>query len=160
MSVSLTRVDDWLAACGEPGDAEQALKHYALSLETREQLLKNTRAVQIDEGLLERNLSSAWAARDLSVGVNKLGNLLLQRGWPGDLAQALKYHKRSLEMIRLLAPLTLTKPWARSRFGSKLSDCATLGRSEADSWSTLRPAPPWRSLRKKPGGRGRGHRPL
>ncbi|MCA8994841.1 MAG: hypothetical protein KDA88_22880, partial [Planctomycetaceae bacterium] len=47
---------------------------------------------------------SAQAARDVSVSLDRLGNLLSRRGGPGDAEQALEYYTRSLEVReRLLA---------------------------------------------------------
>ena len=89
VSVSLNKLGDFLATRGRPGDAEQALKNYTLSLE-------------ILESLLKANPGSAQAARDFSVGLNKLGVFLATRGGPGDADQALKYFTRSLELDELL----------------------------------------------------------
>ena len=85
VSAGLNSLGDLLAQRGQPGDAEQALKHHTRSLDIREDLLK-------------RNPNSALAARDVSVSLNKLGDLLVQRGQPGDTEQALKHYTRSLEI--------------------------------------------------------------
>ena len=85
VSVSLNKLGDFLAQRGQPGDAEQALRHY-------------TRGLEISEGLQKRNPDSAQAARDVSVSLNKLGDFLAQRGQPGDAEQALRHYTRSLEI--------------------------------------------------------------
>ncbi len=61
-------------------------------------------ALPIGLRLLEEAPQSPLATRDLSVTLNKLGDLLMQRGQPGDEAQAFQYCHRSLELVeRLLA---------------------------------------------------------
>ena len=85
VSVSLNKLGDFLAQRGQPGDAEQALKHYE-------------RGLELSEGLLKRNPDSAQAARDVSVSLNKLGDFLAQRGQPGDAERALKHYERGLEL--------------------------------------------------------------
>jgi tetratricopeptide (TPR) repeat protein len=85
VSVALLGLGYFLAARAQPGDTEQALNHYARSLE-------------IHENLLKRNPSSAEAARDLMASLNRLGVFLAQRGQPGDADQALKHYTRGLEM--------------------------------------------------------------
>ena len=136
VSVSLKKLGDFLAQRGQPGDAEQALKHYTRGLEFGEDLLKRnpdsaeaardvsvsldklgdflaqrgqtgdaeqalkhyTRSLELGEDLLKRNPDSAQAARDVSVSLNKLGDLLAQRGQTGDAEQALKHYTRGLEL--------------------------------------------------------------
>jgi len=89
VSVSLNKLADFLAARGQPGDAAQALAHYQRSLEVREQLLRD-------------NPSSAQAARDVSVSLNKLADFLADRGQPGDAAQALAHYQRCQEVLEQL----------------------------------------------------------
>ena len=134
--VSLCQLGVFLATRGRPGDADQALKHFARSLEIAESLLKAnpdsaqaarnvsisleklgvflatrgrpgdadqrmkhfTRDLEIAESLLKANPDSAQAARDVSVSLNKLGDLLAARGRPGDADQAQKHYTRSLEI--------------------------------------------------------------
>ena len=62
---------DVLTTRGQPGDTEQALTNYKRSRE-------------LSESLLERDLNSAQAARDVSVSLNKLGDFLAERGRRGD----------------------------------------------------------------------------
>ncbi len=83
--VSLDKVGDFLAQRGQPGDAEPALRHF-------------TRGLEISDGLLKRNPDSAHAARGVSSSLEKLGNFLAQRGQPGDVAQALRHFTRCLEI--------------------------------------------------------------
>ncbi|MGH8582274.1 MAG: hypothetical protein ACREWG_05700 [Gammaproteobacteria bacterium] len=89
VSVSLERLGDFLTRRGQPGDTEQALKHFQRSLE-------------VAERLLQAYPDSAEAARDVSVSLNKLGDLLTRRGQPGDTEQALKHVQRSLEVCERL----------------------------------------------------------
>ena len=85
VSISLDRLGDFLAQRGQPGDADQALRHF-------------TRFVEISEGLLKRNPGSAQAARDVSFSLEKLGDLTAQRGQPGGTEQALRHFTRGLEI--------------------------------------------------------------
>jgi len=89
VSVSLENLGDFLAQRGQPGDAEQALRHY-------------TRDLEISEALQKRNPDSAEAARDVSLSLERLGNFLAERGQPGDAEQALRHYTRSLEMREAL----------------------------------------------------------
>ncbi len=84
VSVSLTKLGDFLAARGQSGDAPRALSYYQRGLETHERLLA-------------ANPDSAQAARDVSVSLNKLGDFLADRGQSGDAPQALSYYQRGLE---------------------------------------------------------------
>ncbi|MBO3707995.1 MAG: SEL1-like repeat protein [Candidatus Accumulibacter sp.] len=85
VSVSLSKLADFLASRGLPGDAEVALRHYRRSLE-------------VGERLLVANPESAQAARDMSVRLIQLGGLLASRGLPGDAEAALGHYRRSLEV--------------------------------------------------------------
>jgi tetratricopeptide (TPR) repeat protein len=89
VSVSLNKLGDFLARRGQPGDAEAALKHY-------------TRSLEMSEKLLTANPDSAQAARDVSVSLKNLGNILIQRGQLGDAEAALKNYTRSLEIEQKL----------------------------------------------------------
>ena len=84
VSISLSRLGDFLAQRDQPGDAEAALKHY-------------TRSLELTEKLPAADPDSAEAARDVSVSLNKLGDFLAKRGQPGDAEAALKHYTRSLE---------------------------------------------------------------
>ncbi len=91
VSVSLNKLADLLAIRGLSGDADQALGHYRLSLEVRERLLA-------------ANPESAQAARDVSLSLNRLADLMARRGLPGDTDKALSHYQRSLAISqRLLA---------------------------------------------------------
>ena len=63
LSAASHQLGDLLVLRGQPGDADQALRHY-------------TRGFEINEGLLKRNPEAAEAARDVSVSLNKLGDFL------------------------------------------------------------------------------------
>ncbi|HMO63891.1 MAG TPA: tetratricopeptide repeat protein, partial [Verrucomicrobiota bacterium] len=89
MACAHARLGDTLFERGLPGDAAAALGHYERSLEVRERLLK-------------ANPESAAAARDVSVSLNKLGDILARRGLPGDAAAALGHYERSLEVSERL----------------------------------------------------------
>jgi tetratricopeptide (TPR) repeat protein len=94
VSLSLERLGDYLMMSGQPGDAERVLGYYEQSLELSEQLLA-------------ANPESGEAARDVSVGLSKLGDFLAGRDEPGDAEQALGYYERSLEVAERL--------WASNR---------------------------------------------
>jgi tetratricopeptide (TPR) repeat protein len=136
LSAACNQLGDHLARRGQPGDAEQALRHYTRSLELFEALLKRdpdsaqaardvsvslnnlggllarrgqpgdagealrhcARSLEIREGLLKRDPDSAQAARDVSVGLERLGGLLARRGQPGDAGEALRHYTRGLEI--------------------------------------------------------------
>ncbi|WP_395737078.1 DUF4062 domain-containing protein [Prosthecobacter sp.] len=85
VSVTVGRLGDFLAQRGQPGDVDAALKDYTRSLELREKLL-------------QASPDSAQAARDVAVGLDKLGHLLVQHGQKDDADAALKYFSRSLEI--------------------------------------------------------------
>ncbi|HKI20720.1 MAG TPA: DUF4062 domain-containing protein, partial [Isosphaeraceae bacterium] len=78
LAVASCQLGDLLAQRGQPGDAEQSLRHY-------------TRNIEISEGLLKQFPESAKAARDVSVSLEKIGDFLAQRGQPGDAEQALRH---------------------------------------------------------------------
>ena len=136
VSVFLERLGDFLASRGRPGDADKALGHYERSLEVRERLLVANpesaqasrdvsaslerfggflasrampgdaekalghyeQSLEISERLLVANPESAQAARDVSLSLNKLGDILASRGLPGDSEKALGHYERSLEI--------------------------------------------------------------
>jgi hypothetical protein len=85
VSVSLSKLADFLARRGLPGDADNALAHYQRSLD-------------VDESLLRANPNSAQAARDVSVSLNRLADFLASRGLPGDADTALAHYQRSLDV--------------------------------------------------------------
>ena len=85
VSVSLNNLGDSLKKRGMPGDAEKALGHYERSLE-------------ISERLQEANPESALSARDVSVSLEKLGDIMTWRDLPGDAEKALGHYERSLEI--------------------------------------------------------------
>jgi tetratricopeptide (TPR) repeat protein len=85
VSISLNKLGDFLAARGQPGDADQALKY-------------RTRELELSEELLKRNPDSAEAARDVSVSLEKLGDRLAARGQPGDAAAAQGHYERGLKL--------------------------------------------------------------
>jgi tetratricopeptide (TPR) repeat protein len=89
LSFACNQLGDVLVIRGEPGDADQALKHY-------------TRSLELAEALLKRNPDSAQAARDVLISLERLGDFLARRGQPGDAEQALKHYTRSLELAEAL----------------------------------------------------------
>jgi tetratricopeptide (TPR) repeat protein len=89
VSVSLERIGDFLARRGGSGDADRALDCFQRGLKVRERLLA-------------ANPSSAEAARDVSVSLNKLGDFLARRGALGDADRALDCFQRDLEIAERL----------------------------------------------------------
>jgi hypothetical protein len=89
VSVSLLHLGRFFVQRGAPGDAEQALGHYK-------------RSVDLAEELLRRNPESAQAARDVSISLAALADLLAQRREPGDTEQAARHYTRSLELKEAL----------------------------------------------------------
>ena len=89
VSVSLSKVGDFLSLRGQAGDGEKALENYQRSLE-------------VCERLLEQNPQSAQAARDVSVSLIKVGDFLSRRGQAGDGEKALENYQRSLEVCERL----------------------------------------------------------
>jgi tetratricopeptide (TPR) repeat protein len=85
LPAALGQMADVLDLRRQAGDAEQALEYY-------------NRGLKFQEGLLQANPESAGAARDVSVSLEKLANLLTRRGQAGDIKQALGYCNRSLEI--------------------------------------------------------------
>jgi len=83
--VTLEKLGDLLIGRGHAGDVDQALKYY-------------TRALDLSEGLQKRDPDSGRAARDVSVTLDKLGDLLSGRGQAGDADQAFKYYTHELEL--------------------------------------------------------------
>jgi tetratricopeptide (TPR) repeat protein len=91
LCAALEECGDVLRFRGQPGDADQAFKDYALSVDLR-------------EGLLKANPNSNLASRDVSVGVNRLADILVARGLPGDPDRALALYTRGLDIgERILA---------------------------------------------------------
>jgi tetratricopeptide (TPR) repeat protein len=89
VSVSLNRRGAFLAARGQPGDAEQALQDY-------------TRSLNLSEALLKANPDSVQATRDVSVTLEFRGAFLAARGQPGDAEQALQDYTRGLDIREAL----------------------------------------------------------
>ncbi|MGB8355082.1 MAG: tetratricopeptide repeat protein [Chthoniobacteraceae bacterium] len=85
MAVSLNTLGDFLANRGQTDDTKKALDHYEQSLKIHERLLK-------------ANPDSAQAARDVSVGLHRLGDFLANRGQTGDAKKALDHYERSLKI--------------------------------------------------------------
>jgi tetratricopeptide (TPR) repeat protein len=83
--VGLDSLGNFLAQRGQPGDADQALRHF-------------TRELEISESLQKQNPDSAQAARDVSVSLDKLGEFVAHRGQPGDAEVAARHVTRSLDI--------------------------------------------------------------
>ncbi len=89
LSITMEKVADLLARFGDKADAEKTLTLF-------------TRSLEIREGLMRQFPFSGQTARDLSVGLNKLGDFLLVLGRPGDDVLALKHFTRDLEISEKL----------------------------------------------------------
>ncbi len=89
VSVCLNKLGDFLAQRGQSGDAVQALGYFERNL-------------KISERLLMVNPQLAQSGRDVWVSLNKLGDLLAQRGQSGDAEQALGYFERGLQISERL----------------------------------------------------------
>lgn len=89
VSVILEKLGEFLARHGQPSDAEKTLTLFE-------------RCVEIREDVMRQFPLSGQAARDLSVGLNKLGDYLTGLGRPGDADQALKHFTRDLEISEKL----------------------------------------------------------
>ena len=89
VSVILEKLGELLGRYGQPSDAEKTLTLFE-------------RSVEIREGLMLQFPLSGQTARDLSVGLNKLGDYLTALGRPGDAEQALKHFTRDLEISEKL----------------------------------------------------------
>jgi hypothetical protein len=83
VSLSLNRIGDLLHQRAGPGDLERALDGYR-------------RGLAIRERLFQANPESADVARDISVSLNRIGDLLRRRAGPGDLERALDGYRRGL----------------------------------------------------------------
>ena len=91
VSISLNKLADFLANRGLAGDTDKALNC-------------SQRALDICERLLAANPESAQAARDVSLSLESLADLLANRGLAGDADKALSYYQRDLDISeRLLA---------------------------------------------------------
>ena len=89
VSMDLIKLADLLILRGQPGDAEQAFKHYSRSLD-------------LAIALLKRSPSSLEALRDVSWSREKLADYLVLRGQAGDARQALEYYTDDLECLERL----------------------------------------------------------
>ena len=89
LSVSYDNIGDDLLRRGQPGDLEQALTAFRQSKEIRQRLH-------------DANPGDGQAARDLSVSHSQIGDVLLRRGQPGDLEQALTAYGQSKEILQRL----------------------------------------------------------
>ena len=85
VSVSLSKLGDFLATREQPGDEDKALDHF-------------TRSFGMKEKLLAANPGSAEATRDVSVSLDILGDFFATRGQPGDMDKALDHFTRSFDM--------------------------------------------------------------
>ena len=94
VSVSLSKLGDFLATREQPGDEDKALDHF-------------TRSFDMKEKLLAANPGSAQAKRDVSVSLNTLGHFygdfINRRMQPGDADKARSYLIRSLELDEIAA---------------------------------------------------------
>jgi tetratricopeptide (TPR) repeat protein len=88
-SASLDEYGDVLSLRAQPGDGDLALKMYHQSREIR-------------EGLLKEAPGNGVATRDVAIGLNKVGDFLVNRGQKGDADQGLALYTRSLELSEAL----------------------------------------------------------
>lgn len=85
IAITLNQFATLLVERGELGDFDQA----ALLLE---------RDLRLSEQILEATPDSAQAARDVAIGLSKLGEILVSRSKHGDSDKALAYFQRSLSL--------------------------------------------------------------
>ena len=97
--MDLIKLADLLILRGQPGDAEQAFKHYSRSLD-------------LAKALLRRSPSSREALRDISWSREKLADYLVLRGQAGDTRQALEYYIDDLECLEGLMAANPSSPEA------------------------------------------------
>lgn len=128
VSVSLNKLGDFLLFRGQPGDAEKALLHLQRSLEVSEKLLAD-------------NPDSAQAVRDVSISLEKLGDLHLKRGQSADLEVAIAHFERSHEYAEKLLSLNQESAQAARDVSislEKLGDCLSLRGRPGDIATALR----------------------
>ncbi len=89
VSVSQSKLGDFLRARGGPGDAAAAERLYRASLAT-------------DEAIQRENPDSAQAKRDVSLSQERLGDFLRARGGPGDAAAAERLYRASLATLEAI----------------------------------------------------------
>ena len=89
VSIGLEKLADFLIEYGGENDSEKILANLNRCLEIREVLMK-------------ANPTSAQAARDLSVALNKLGDYLATLGKPEDATKALAHFERDLAISEKL----------------------------------------------------------
>ncbi|TAD91668.1 MAG: TIR domain-containing protein [Alphaproteobacteria bacterium] len=114
LSVSLTGLGDLYQRRGAEGDSAAALAAYQESLE----MFRRLAAVNSTDG---------QAARDLSLSLEKLGDLYQRRGAEGDSAAALAVYQESLEIRRRLAAANPTDGRAARDLAASLERVAMLG---------------------------------
>jgi tetratricopeptide (TPR) repeat protein len=83
VAVAVNNLGDMLMRRGQVGDAARALRYYE-------------RGLQLVEGLLSENPTSAAAKHDVAANLSHLGSFLAQRDQAGDAAQAAQYFERGL----------------------------------------------------------------
>jgi tetratricopeptide (TPR) repeat protein len=137
VSISLYKLGDFLAKCGQPGDADKALGSY-------------TRSLELAEALLKASPGSAQATRDVSVSLMKLGDILATRGQPGDADKALDYFTRSVDLAEALlkanpgsAEATRDVAVSHSKMGTfahRRGDAKDAEKHYRASYDVLRPA--------------------
>ena len=108
VSVCLNKVGDRLVVRNQPGDADEALKHYV-------------RSQELAEGLLRADPGSALTARDVFICLNRLGLFLAAHGKPENAEMALGYAQRSLEITEGLLKDNPQSAQARRDVGISLN---------------------------------------
>ncbi len=89
VSIALEKLADFLVVRSKSEETEVTLGYF-------------TRSVELREALLKAAPTNAQAARDLSVGLNKLGDYLATLGKPEDIKKALAHFTRDLEISERL----------------------------------------------------------
>ncbi len=101
---------------GQPGDADQAVEHLVKGLKLREDLLKE-------------NLKAPWialAADAVAVSVERLGQLLRERGRPGDAEKALGHMITTFKLREALLKREPESPDAKFRFAASHGEIGDL----------------------------------
>ena len=99
LAAALEECGDTLRLRGQMGDADQAFHHY-------------TRCLEIRDALFRADPNSLDAARDMALGLNRLGDFLVTRGLPGDADKALEHYSRSLAIGETILAATPASPEA------------------------------------------------
>lgn len=89
LSIALEKMGDFYLRCGRSGDTKRAIEVCLRSLEIRQQLH-------------DANPNNAYAARNLSVSLEKMGDFYFRFGQSYDVKRGLENYQRSLEIRQRL----------------------------------------------------------